>query len=233
MRAMKRIGIIAALELEAQLLHSKLKSTQEHIQAGFRFVSGTLGDAEIVLVVCGVGKVNAAACTQLLIDRHQVDCIINTGVAGSICETLSPLDIVISSEVTHHDVQPAQLGNLFPFTRFFSGNADLIHLAQEACASLDLPGKYVLGRIVSGETFIEDDSQRNWIREQFAALCVEMEGAAVGHVAHLNSIPFVIIRTISDAADSGATESFHKFKTKAADTSAALVCAMIHHIQIN
>jgi len=227
---MKSIGIIGAMNLEVQLISARIEDAVSDTWAMFRFMAGTIGAVNVVTAVCGTGKVNAAACTQAMIDRFNVDCVINTGIAGAICDTLNPLDIVISSDVTHHDVRPAQMRNLFPFTNFFTGNSDLIRLAQKACADLDLPGKYVTGRVVSGESFINDDAEKIRIRDSYQACCVEMEGAAIGHVAYLNSIPFVIIRTISDRADSKAAICYEEFEALAADNSAGIVLSMLKNL---
>ena len=228
---MKRIGILGAMELETALLSANIDGLVKQTKAGFVFLSGTIEGIEVVVAVCGVGKVNAAACTQLMIDMYSVDCIINTGIAGALAENLNPLDIVISSDVTHHDVRPAQLSSVFPFTRFFYADNQLINLAQEACSSRHLTGAYVIGRVASGESFIADDVERVRIREQLQACCVEMEGAAIGQVAYINNIPFVIIRTISDRADSGAALTYKEFEAVAADASARLVLAIIQRLR--
>lgn len=225
---MKWIGIIGAIGLETALITEEMTGIKTEQYAMFTFTSGKVGATDVVVSVCGVGKVNAAACTQAMIDKFNVDCIINTGIAGAICDTLNPLDIVISSDVTHHDVRPEQLKGLFPFREFFAGNADLINIAQQACAKSSLPGRYVTGRIVSGESFINAETEKVRIHQSYKASCVEMEGAAIGHVAYLNSIPFVIIRTISDRADSSADMTFKEFVVQAADTSALLVLSMLN-----
>lgn len=227
---MKRIGILGAMGLETALLSKKIEGLEKETHGSFVFLTGKVSSIEVVLVVCGVGKVNAAACTQAMIDKYQVDCIINTGIAGAIDDRLNPLDLVISAEVTHHDVKPAQLTNLFPFTQFFVADGRLIESAKRACTEADIPGKCLVGRIASGEGFIEDDADRVRIQKQLQAYCVEMEGAAIAQVAYINKVPFVIIRTISDRADSGATMTYEEFKTKAADTSAEIVLAILRDL---
>lgn len=224
---MKTVGIIGAMELEMELVNARAGGSQE-TRAMFQYNLGKVSGTNIVSAVCGTGKVNAAACAQVMIDKYEVDAIINTGIAGAICDTLNPLDVVISSDATHHDVRPAQMRNLFPYQDFFSGNKQLVSLAQKACLTLPLPGKFVTGRIVSGESFINDDTEKTRIRETYQACCVEMEGAAIAHVAYLNSIPFVIIRTISDRADSKADFCYKEFEAKAATTSAGIVLAMLN-----
>jgi adenosylhomocysteine nucleosidase len=224
---MERIGIIAAMELELRLIEKGMRGRRAESHAMFSFTEGTIGAAEVVLSVCGVGKVNAAACTQAMIDKFAVTAIINTGIAGAICDSLKPLDIVISSDVTYHDVRPARMSRLFPHQPFFAGDPELIALARKACTSLNLPGKCVAGRIVSGESFVNDDAEKMRIRDSYQACCVEMEGAAIGHVAYLNGIPFVIIRAISDRADSQADLTYQEFESIAAGTSAGIVLSML------
>ncbi|MGZ4112259.1 MAG: 5'-methylthioadenosine/adenosylhomocysteine nucleosidase [Tumebacillaceae bacterium] len=227
---MKRIGIIGAMQIEIDLILDRLVVNEEHLVAGFPFYLGTLHGKEIVLTRCGVGKVNSASCTQILIDRFHVDCIINTGIAGSLHNEIGIGDVVISSDVTHHDVRKAQMKNLFPFQESFLADHDLIELAKKTCESSALKPTYHCGRIISGECFVEDRQRKEALISEYAPACVEMEGSSVGHVAYINNIPFLILRCISDHADEEATISYDNFEKMAGNQSSTILLEMIKNI---
>lgn len=227
---MRRIGIIGAMEIEIELIKENMDVLEEYHFAGFPYYLGTLHGKKIVLSRCGVGKVNSAACAQILIDKFEVDCVINTGIAGSLHQDVQVCDLVISSDVTHHDVHKAQMKNLFPFQETFIADKQLIELAIHACQSTALTHRYHCGRIVSGEYFVEDPTLKESLAQAYSPLCVEMEGAAIGHVAFINRIPFLILRCISDHADENATHSYESFDKIAGHQSATIVMEMIRKI---
>ncbi len=214
---MNRIGIIGAMQIEIDLLLEKLHIKEEHTIAGMPFYKGNYMDTEIIVTRCGVGKVNAAVCTQILINKFDVDTIINTGVAGGLHPDVKVGDLVISTNVTHHDVSKNQMKNLFPFQESFIASKELRELAREACNSSSLNVSVHEGRIVSGECFVEDSKLKEQLVTEYAPHCTEMEGAAIGHVAHINDIPFLVIRSISDSADDEAQVSYDDFAKTAAN----------------
>jgi adenosylhomocysteine nucleosidase len=225
---MKTIGIIGAMDLEIKLLIENMNLFKQEKAAGFDYYIGTIQGKDVVVTCCGVGKVNAAACTQALIDRYKVDAIINTGIAGGLHHEVKICDVVISKDVTYHDVRKGQMRSLFPFKECFEGDRELIDLATKAC-KLTIGDEYNhhLGRIVSGECFVSDANLKRTIVEQYSPHCVEMEGAAIGHVAHINDIPFVVIRSISDNADDEANISYDAFEKIAAEQAANIILNMI------
>lgn len=225
-------GIIGAMSCEIDKIIENMIITDIRELAGIKFYSGTINEMNVVVTCSGIGKVNAAVSTQILIDIFKVNFIINTGVAGGISEKLDIGDIVISSDVTYHDVQPLQMINTFPFMQFFPADDDLIRTAQNVCKrNLEINKKYLTGRIASGEAFIDDSEQKRRIREELDADCVEMEGAAIGHVAHINNVPFIIIRSISDKANEEATINFEEFAINAAKQSSQIVVAMLEELK--
>lgn len=225
---MKVIGIMGALDLEIELIKNSIDLIDKASVAGFEFYVGKIDEKDIVLTCCGVGKVNAACCTQILIDRFNVNYIINTGIAGGLNDEFKVCDVVISSNVTHHDVRKRQMESLFPFQEYFEGDKMLIAAAVKACKSFkDESFNYHVGRIVSGECFVSDNTLKKSIIEEYSPYCVEMEGSAIGHVAHINGVPFVVIRSISDNADDEATISYDAFEKISAKRSAAIVLNMI------
>lgn len=228
---MNKIGIIGAMELEINLLLNNMELKSKENISGFSFYSGRILNQDIVVTSCSIGKVNAAACTQMLIDRFNVDCIINTGIAGGLHSNVNLCDVVISSDVTYHDVRKSQMKTCFPFKECFESNNKLVETAIKACDAIkNKDWKYHIGRIVSGECFVSDNKLKEIIIKEYLPHCVEMEGAAVGHVAHINNVPFIIIRCISDNADDGATLDYEKFEKIAANQSANIVINMISMI---
>lgn len=225
---MKKIGIIGAMALEIRGIKEHLVIAGTDNYAGFTFITGSLNGKLIVLTVSGIGKVNAAICTQLMIDHYNVDCIINTGIAGALDSDLRYCDVVISDDVTYHDVNPDQMISCFPNKERFYADQRLINYAIHACDLTRTENwDYKVGRIVSGEQFVADDRKKKQIIKQFDALCVEMEGAAIGHVAYCNRVPFVVIRSISDSADQNASMDYETFEKVSANISSLLVIQMI------
>jgi adenosylhomocysteine nucleosidase len=225
---MNKIGIIGAMELEVETLKSKLDTSNVVKKAGMEFYEGTLNGTHAVIVRSGVGKVNAALCVQILADVFNVTHIINTGVAGSLNAALDIGDILISRDALHHDVdvtifgyalgEVPQLG-----TREFKADETLIRLAQESCGRVNPDIHSVVGRVVSGDQFISGNEIKEKLISTFHGDCAEMEGASIAHGAFLNSIPFVIIRAISDKADNSAEMDYPTFERAAAEHSARLV----------
>ncbi|MFJ8353609.1 5'-methylthioadenosine/adenosylhomocysteine nucleosidase [Bacillus paramycoides] len=224
---MNRIGIIGAMQIEIDLLLEKLHLKEEHTIAGMPFYKGKFMDTEVIITRCGVGKVNAAACTQILINKYDVDSIINTGVAGGLHPDVKVGDLVISTNVTHHDVSKNQMKNLFPFQESFTASKELRELAREACNSSSLNISAHEGRIVSGECFVEDSILKIKLINEYAPHCTEMEGAAIGHVAHINNIPFLVMRSISDSADDEAQVSYDDFAKTAANYCSEIIVEML------
>ncbi|EYE88710.1 bifunctional 5'-methylthioadenosine/S-adenosylhomocysteine nucleosidase/phosphatase [Fervidicella metallireducens AeB] len=225
---MDSIGIIGAMELEISLLLKNMSFDKEEKHAGFKFYLGKIFNTDVVVTCCNVGKVNAAACTQILIDKYNVKSIINTGIAGGIHSDVKVCDVVISSDVAHHDVRKEQMETLFPYRTSFKSDENLVKTAVCACEFIGVKDwNHHVGRIVSGECFVSDRGLKQKIVNEFSPHCVEMEGAAIGHVAHINNVPFVIIRSISDNADDSANETYNNYESVAAIQSANIVLNMI------
>ncbi|MGI0531896.1 5'-methylthioadenosine/adenosylhomocysteine nucleosidase [Bacillus pfraonensis] len=230
---MKKIGIIGAMQIEIDLLLEKLEIQEEFTIAKMPFYKGTFMNKEIILTRCGVGKVNAASCAQTLINKFEVDCMINTGVAGGLHTGIKVGDLVISTNVTHHDVDKGQMKNLFPFQETFIANKELRELALQSCNTIGLEGNVYEGRIVSGECFVEDAQLKEKLIAEYLPHCVEMEGSAIGHVAYINDVPFLVIRCISDTADDEATISYESFAKVAANQSSRIIVEMIKNMKSN
>lgn len=225
---MKKIGIIGAMDIEVAGLKADMEIKREVRKAKMNFCEGVLKGREVVVVKSGIGKVNAAVCTQILVDEFQVDAVINTGIAGSLNAKIDIGDIVISTDVVHHDMdavnfgyEPGQIPQMDVFS--FAADETLAKLAEEACLEVNPEISVFHGRIVSGDQFVADKAVKERIVNLFHGYCTEMEGASIAQAAYLNEVPFVILRAISDKADDSASEDYPTFEKKAAQHCINLV----------
>ena len=194
---------------------------------GTTFITGTVYGQPVVLVCCGIGKVNAAACASVAIREFGADVLVNVGIAGAAAPQMNILDVVLGSEVTFHDTC-AVMEKYYPYTQAFQADAGLLKLAQEACqAVLEEPFHCHVGRIATGDQFVESKAVKEDIVARTHPLCVEMEGAAIGQIAHMNGKPFLVIRSMSDSAEENANELYDNFIELAAAHSAAIILEML------
>lgn len=232
---MNIIGIIGAMEEEVNILKEKMSIDAVEKKASMEFFKGKLNDKEVVIVRSGISKVNAAVCTQILIDDFNVDCVINTGIAGSLQNKIDIGDIVISSDAMQHDVDATGFGydlGVIPRmeTSVFKADERLIELAKKVCEA-EIPSIAAhVGRVVTGDQFISDREVKNKIESNFHGYCTEMEGAAIAQAAYLNNVPFVILRAISDKSDDSATVDYPAFEKKAIEHSVILVENMLKQL---
>jgi adenosylhomocysteine nucleosidase len=222
-----RFGIISAMPVELEGFIKEYNAKELTVKGFYKVYEGQEGDNEIFMVCSGIGKVNAAACTQKLIDCYNVDYIVNMGIAGGISKELKTLDVVIGSEVLYHDFTPdTLLDKYYPFNRTFKCDEKLIAAANAVCEASPVVKNHLVGRIASGDCFVEASETKAHIRD-IGGCCCEMEGAAIGHVAFLNKVPFIIIRTISDLADEDAGMSYEEFERKASEQSNRVVIGIL------
>ena len=208
-RVLSRIGIIGAMEEEVSGLKESMAEVRTEIRAGMTFYEGKLAGKDAVVVCSGIGKVNAAACAQILADRWQVDAIMNTGIAGSLREEVGIGDIVLSVDAVQHDFDCVGFG--YPLgviprmdTSVFRADPELLDLAEECCRAVNPETGVFRGRVASGDVFVSSAEKKAEILKIFDGWCCEMEGASIAQVAHINRIPWLIIRAISDRADGTA-----------------------------
>ena len=225
---MTKLGIIGAMDVEVQTLKENIENLTVTEKAGTEYYEGTLLGLPVVVVKCGIGKVNAAIGAQILCDCFGVTHIVNTGIAGSLCAEQDIGDMVISSDVWHHDFDCVAFG--YPMCRIpgmpqsFAADEAMIALAQQAA---EQTGSTVrIGRIASGDQFVADAALKNQIIERTQALCTEMEGAAIAQTAYRNGIPFVILRCISDKADNSAEMDYPSFEAMAARRCAQVAMSL-------
>lgn len=242
-KALKKIGIIGAMEIEVELLKKKLKSEVKGGEisvlerAGLTYFEGILEGIPVVIVKSGIGKVNAALCAQRLILEFGVTHVINTGIAGAMASGLEVLDFVVSKDALYHDMDARDFG--YKITEIpqmkcsdFKAGKKLIDAATMAFAEMKSASghKLFVGRIASGDQFISSKETKALIKKNCKPACVEMEGAAIAHACYVNKIPFVIIRCMSDMADESGEKTYSFNEEKAAGMSAKLVQGMLSYI---
>lgn len=217
---MTKLGIIGAMEQEVESLLLEMRDRASRVIAGSTFSSSTLEGLEVVVVQCGVGKVNAALCAQILCDCFGVTHLVNTGIAGSLCPELDIGDLVVSRDAMYHDFDCVHFG--YPYGRVpgmdvtaFPSDDTLLAYAFAAAERVN-PGHTKIGRVASGDLFVADKGQKDRIIAATQALCTEMEGAAIAQTAYRNHVPFVILRAISDKADDSAQMDYPTFEKIAA-----------------
>ena len=229
------IGIIGAMEDEVAQLKKNMEIEETTEVASLSFCRGKLSGREVVVVRSGIGKVNAAICTQILVDQFHVDVIINTGIAGSLDAEIDIGDIVISTDAVEHDMDASIFGDpigQIPQMDTFSFPADesLVKLAKEVNEKANPDVHTWIGRVVSGDQFVSYGEKKEQLIRVFDAKCTEMEGAAIAHAAYLNKISCVIIRAISDKADNSAVVDYPAFEAAAIRHSVRLIEALVPEI---
>ena len=232
---MTKLGIIGAMQVEVEILLGAMENKTEKTIAGSTFYEGTLENLDVVVVQCGVGKVNAAICAQILCSVFGVTHLVNTGIAGSLCAELDIGDLVVSRDAMYHDFEvtafdyemgkvPGMDVTAFPADEMMTG------YAYEAAESVN-PGHTKVGRVASGDQFVCEKAQKEHIIAVTGGLCTEMEGAAIAHTAYRNGVPFVILRAISDKADDSAEMDYPTFERIAAHRCAEVTCALARKLK--
>lgn len=225
-----RIGIIAAMEEEVVFLKEHITDCKTKILAGFEFYTGKIGSTDVVLLRSGIGKVASAVSTTLLINRLGVDFVINIGSAGAVDPRLNIGDVVVSEYVNYSDADLTafgyQFGQMAGCPPRFKADAGLLETALSVIKKRQI--SYLLGDIVSSDRFVNDVAIINEVKSRFPeAIAVEMEAASIGHVCWIFSIPFVVVRAISDRSDKQSAMEFDEFLPLAAKMSTDIVLEMI------
>lgn len=221
---MNTIGIIGAMPSELADIRIMLGEAEVKRVSGFDFYINEYKGRKIVNVCCGIAKVNAAVCTQVLIDNFAPEAVINTGIAGGMNTDVKVCDVVISTEVLPHDLDLHFLNDYPPYCGIFKADERLIEAAEKICADFGISS--FRGRIVSGEAFISSNEVKAEIQQRLNPYAVDMESAAVGHCCYLNEKPYVSVRCISDNADDEGAMSFDEFEKIAAKRVAEIVLEM-------
>lgn len=210
---MKKIGIVVAMEEECEAIESIMNNKEVQEIYNLRFIVGKIGKKECVLVQSGIGKVNAARTTQVMIDHFKVEYIMNLGSAGAINDQLDVGDILIGKYVVQHDFDITAFGHSKGYITGVGNNIEcdksLITKLEEVIKSLQERNyKIKLGIVATGDIFCTDVAMKDKIRAQFDADVVDMECAAIAQVAYLNSLPFIVVRSISDTPNGKNASTF-------------------------
>ena len=221
---MNTIAIIGAMPSELVDIRRILGDAEVKNISGFDFYINNYGNKKIINACCGIAKVNAAVCTQVMIDNFRPDCVINVGIAGGKDAKIKLCDIVVLNEGHRHDLDLHFLKDYPPYCGIFKADEKLMETAEKICEKNGV--KSFRGRIVSGEAFITNTEVKNAIKKNFDPYAVDMESAAVGHCCYLNKMPFVSVRCISDNADDEGAMSFDEFEKIAAKRVAEIVLEM-------
>ena len=236
---MEKLGIIGAMTVEVQTLKDQMQSVCVHNRAGMEFYDGILDGMPTVVVQCGVGKVNAAMCVQILCDCFSVTHIVNTGVAGSLCAEMDIGDFVISRDALYHDFDCQVINDNYIVgqvpglaVRAFPADSALAEIAYKSADQVN-PGHVRMGTVASGDQFVASKAQKEKIITDTNALCTEMEGAAIAHTAWRNGVPFVVIRAISDKADDSAEMDYPTFEAIAAVRCASVTRLVAKALGVN
>ncbi len=224
------IGIIGAMDIEVDGLKKIATDISEEVISGITFTCCKLFGKDAVIAKCGIGKVNAALCTEAMIITYKPDLIINTGVAGSLSPTLAIGDIVVATELCQHDFDTSPVGDpigLIPEVNKIKIPTDAETADKLASVISALGINYEKGTIASGDQFIATQKQKEFILSEFAASACEMEGASIAQVCVLNNTPFAVLRALSDSADEGSCEDYPEFCILAADRSIKVLSEFI------
>ena len=227
------LGFICALGIEVEGIVKLMENKEETTVAKITYTKGEVGGKEVVCCECGIGKVNAAMSTQIMIDLYQPDVIINSGIAGSLSGDIRIGDIVISDDCVQHDMDGTEMGDPLGQVQFndekrtyFPADKETADKLYDACRTID--GISVFrGRIASGDVFISSRDRRQKVADHFGALACEMEGAAIGHVCYRCGVPFAILRAISDDLNENKGMDFMKFCALASEKTVHAVKAFI------
>lgn len=226
MRSIKTVGIVSALNSEIKKIEKLVLNLEKIVIKNHIFFKGEIGNKIIIFIEAGVGKVNSAVTTQILIDNFNPDLIINTGIAGGLDSKLKHTDLVIADKLTYHDYEQRLLKKYSPNVEYFEVEEKLLEISRRILKNEN----YYEGLIVTGDQFVTDLETKNDIKNKFNALCIEMEGAAIAHTAYLNDIPFMVIRCISDLADNNGDEDYDEFEVIAAQKASDFTIKFINEI---
>ncbi|MCQ2575999.1 MAG: 5'-methylthioadenosine/adenosylhomocysteine nucleosidase [Treponema sp.] len=228
------IGIIGAMDSEVETLFANMSEKEKINVNNLTFYKGVLFGKEVVIVKCGIGKINAALCTQLLILNFKVEKVINTGIAGAVGEGLGIYDFVVSTEAVYHDFDTTffgyKLGQVPGMPETFKADEKLAEAAVNAFNKSDLSKNHKIakGLIASGDQFIAGGEKKKFIVSNFHPQCVEMEGCAIAHTCYANNVPFVILRCMSDCADDTVQVSYSE--EEASKASSAFLMAVVKEL---
>ena len=222
------VGVIGAMKIEVETIINLMENKEAKKIGRVTFVKGTLDGKDIVIAECGIGKVAAAICAQTMILEYKPDCIINTGVGGSLSKGLKICDVVLGETLVQHDMDTSPIGDpigLISGLGIIDIPADkkVNDLLEKATKKAKSSCKVVRGKIASGDQFIADNIKKDFIVSNFGAICCEMEGAAIAQTCYSAKVPFGVVRAISDCADGSSHMDYSDFLPKAAKIASGII----------
>ena len=233
---MSKIGVIFAMKEELDEVLKQVDIKNEFNVFGLDFYSVVFKDTECILVECGVGKVNAARTTQLMIDVMKVDYIINVGVAGGVSNSLNVCDIVIGEKLVQHDFDITAFDHAKGYIPnvgvYLNSDEYLLRIAEKEKESFN-ETNFHKGVIASGDIFCTSEKMSKKINEKFNALCVDMEGASIAQVAYLSGVPFLVVRSISDIPNNNNKITYEEFLEESSKMVAKFLLSMIEKISLD
>ena len=224
--AQRTLAVIGAMDVEVDLLAKSLDEVYEHKSAGVTIFDGRLPgtDVRVGATVAGMGTVNAAATAQHLIDVYAPEALLFSGIAGNLTNHLHINDVVLGKTLVYLDTDMRMISQAPPFTNEYHSDEKLLAVADEVLNKLGI--EHIAGTIATGNLFIEGDAAAK-VKAATGADAVEMEGAAIAHVAARNEVPSLVIRALSDNADT-EYETFREFDvSEYADNAARIVMEII------
>lgn len=224
------IGIIGAMKPEVEGLVARLDAPTKETVSGVDFYTGELFGKRVCIAQCGIGKVFAAICAEIMILKYSPSLIVNTGVGGALAEELLPCDTVVAKSLVQHDMDTSPIGDPIGLVSginkiFFDADARAVEILLSAAKSLGL--RAFSGTVATGDKFIASADDKAAIVKNFAASACEMEGCAIAQTAFVNSTPFAVIRAISDSANGESTIDYPTFLPIAVKNSTSLTLALI------
>lgn len=224
---MKHIGIIAAMDEEIESIKKLMININIRQIYELQFITGKINEKDIVLVKCGVGKVNAARTTQILIDNFDIEYVINVGTAGSLNEKIEIGDVVIAEKLVQHDFDITagghEKGYITNMGKYFYSDKSLIEKTRLTMQEMNENFNQFIGTIATGDIFVQDISVKDEIIKEFSADCTEMEGAAIAQVCTLDKVPFIVIRAISDKPNGKNSIDFETYLQTACERYAKFI----------
>lgn len=225
---MKKFGIIAAMQEEMQEIEKIMKNTKKIERYNLNFITGEINNKKIILVEAGVGKVNAARTTQILIDKFDIDALINVGSAATANKELEIGDIVIGSKLVQHDFDITAFGHpkgyISNIGQYLESDSELVKKMENTIKKINnIDFKIMVGTIASGDIFCTEEEMKDKIRNKFNADAIEMEGAAIAQVCKLDNVPFIVIRGISDSPNGNNEITFEQYLEKASYRCALII----------
>lgn len=222
------IAVLSAMQSEIDLLLEKMTDKNETVLCGNTYTVGLLHGKQVVVGAASVGKTNAAIGAQALIDRFHPDCLLHTGIAGSLSKDAGLLSIVLGERLTYYDLDHDIMKNFPPYQEYFLSDAKLLSIAEEYLKKQG--DRYLKGLIATGDAFIESTAQKKAITDRMPALAADMESAAIACCCHVNGVPFLVVRAISDLADEDSRDTYQGHKRSASDVGAGMIVDIVEHI---